>query len=118
MSSQVGVSLVKYDTPILVSTSAGKKDHNLLPPIEKLKENKNIESDPKSKKELLNAILPPREDSKNGQLWIQYVSSTPATKVDVINLSKDLDTKLQQRQAIETGICPIREELYAQCFDE
>jgi dynein light intermediate chain len=28
------------------------------------------------------------------------------------------DHKLQQRQARETGICPIREELYAQCFDE
>merc|ERR1719162_1033889 len=25
---------------------------------------------------------------------------------------------LQQRQARETGICPIREELYSQCFDE
>merc|ERR1711865_739970 len=28
------------------------------------------------------------------------------------------DKQLQQRQARETGICPIREELYAQCFDE
>ena len=27
-----------------------------------------------------------------------------------------LDQQLQQRQARETGICPIREELYAQCF--
>ena len=26
--------------------------------------------------------------------------------------------RLQARQARETGICPIREELYAQCFDE
>ena len=25
---------------------------------------------------------------------------------------------MQQRQARETGICPIREELYSQCFDE
>lgn len=25
---------------------------------------------------------------------------------------------MQVRQARETGICPIREELYAQCFDE
>merc|ERR1712022_31080 len=25
---------------------------------------------------------------------------------------------LQSRQARETGICPIREELYSQCFDE
>ena len=29
-----------------------------------------------------------------------------------------MDKQLQQRQARETGICPIREELYAQCFDE
>merc|ERR1711967_49175 len=37
---------------------------------------------------------------------------------DVINLQEQLDRKLQQRQARETGICPVREELYAQCFDE
>merc|ERR1712086_300990 len=54
----------------------------------------------------------------DGQLWVQYVSSTPATRLDVINLQEQLDHKLQQRQARETGICPIREELYAQCFDE
>lgn len=29
-----------------------------------------------------------------------------------------MDKRLQARQARETGICPIREELYAQCFDE
>ena len=29
-----------------------------------------------------------------------------------------MDKRLQSRQARETGICPIREELYAQCFDE
>ena len=38
--------------------------------------------------------------------------------MDVINLQDDLDKRLQARQARETGICPIREELYAQCFDE
>jgi dynein light intermediate chain len=38
--------------------------------------------------------------------------------VDVINLQDELDRKLQSRQARETGICPIREELYSQCFDE
>lgn len=27
-----------------------------------------------------------------------------------------MDLKLQQRQARETGICPVREELYTQCF--
>ena len=106
-------SLVKYNTPILVSTSkSGKKSKAKLPPVEK------AASSPLSNEDLLNSILPPREYTRNGQLWIQYVSSTPATKVDVTNLKRDLDNKLQQRQAIETGICPIREELYSQCFDE
>lgn len=67
---------------------------------------------------ILNSILPPRELTEEGQLWVQYVSSTPATRLDVINLQEQLDQRLQQRQARETGICPIREELYAQCFDE
>merc|ERR1712113_587551 len=68
--------------------------------------------------DILNSILPPREWTQEGQLWVQYVSSTPATRLDVINLQEDLDRKLQQRQARETGICPVREELYSQCFDE
>lgn len=68
--------------------------------------------------DVLDAILPPREWTNDGQLWIQHVSSIPATRTDVIWLQEQLDLKLQQRQARETGICPIREELYAQCFDE
>jgi dynein light intermediate chain len=40
----------------------------------------------------------------------------PATRLDVINLQEQLDTKLQQRQARETGICPVRRELYSQVF--
>merc|ERR1711865_691298 len=34
------------------------------------------------------------------------------------NLQEQMDTKLMERQARETGICPVREELYSQCFDE
>lgn len=68
--------------------------------------------------EILNSILPPREWIENGQLWIQKVSSTPATRLDVVNLQEQLDMRLQQRQARETGICPVRRELYSQCFDE
>jgi len=68
--------------------------------------------------DILNSILPPREWTENGQLWVQYVSSAPSTKKDVLHLQSSLDTKLQQREARETGICPIREELYSQSFDE
>ncbi|KAJ6651045.1 hypothetical protein lerEdw1_001157 [Lerista edwardsae] len=38
--------------------------------------------------------------------------------MDVVHLQEQLDLKLQQRQARETGICPVRRELYSQCFDE
>lgn len=68
--------------------------------------------------DILNSILPPREWTDDGQLWVQYVSSTPATRSDVISLQEQLDHRLLQSQARETGICPKREELYAQCFDE
>ena len=59
-----------------------------------------------------------REWTEESQLWRQCVSSTPATRLDVINLQEQLDIKLQQRQARETGICPVRRELYSQCFGE
>ena len=36
--------------------------------------------------EILDSVLPPREWSEEGQLWVQRVSSTPATRLDVINL--------------------------------
>jgi hypothetical protein len=57
-----------------------------------------------------------REWEENSQLWVQKVSSTPATRLDVINLQEQLDHMLQKRQARETGICPVRRELYSQCF--
>ena len=47
---------------------------------------------------------------------MQQVSSAPCTRTDVVHLEELLDTKLQQRQAREAGICPVRRELYSQCF--
>merc|ERR1711935_675546 len=106
-------SLIKYALPVIVSTTGkrgkdGKKD---------AKGEKDITST--NTEDILNSILPPREYTKDKQqLYIESVLSTPATKADVVMLQQDLDKRLQSRQARETGICPIREELYAQCFDE
>ncbi|GAB1600613.1 33 kDa inner dynein arm light chain, axonemal-like [Argonauta hians] len=83
------------------------------PPKQKLPATENKQTD-----EVLNSILPPREWTENGQLWVQQVSSNPATRLDVVSLQEELDRRLQQRQARETGICPVRRELYSQCFDE
>lgn len=76
-----------------------------------------MESKP-STEDILNAILPPREWVENGKHYIQYVSHQEATRVDVARLREMLDQKLMERQARESGICPVREELFAQCFDE
>eukprot|EP00891_Asterochloris_glomerata_P007070 jgi/Astpho2/7070/fgenesh1_pg.00107_%23_89_t len=115
-------SLVKYDNATLVSTIKDKlgasklskspaKKGGALPPVEQ--KTGLTQAD-----DILNSILPPREWTEDGQLWVQYVSSTPATRLDVITLQEKLDQQLQQRQARETGLCPVREELYAQTFDE
>lgn len=111
-------SLVKYDTPILVSKVFGKKKP-ASGSSAKTSASSGSELDNSNKAEdYLNSILPPYEYSDAGQLWVQYVSPIPATRLDVIILQEELDKKLQERQARETGICPIREELYSQTFDE
>lgn len=134
INNAVTSSLVKYDTPVLASnagvaratqsqhqsqqsqqaqspskSTTKKQSQQQLPPVDTKQTTKQTE-------DILNSILPPREWTADGQLWVQYVSSTPATRLDVVNLQEQLDMKLQQRQARETGICPVREELYAQCF--
>merc|ERR1712193_257886 len=76
-----------------------------------------VESKPNTD-DVLHALLPPREWIEDAKHFIQYVSNQPATRLDVIQLQEQLDMRLQQRQARETGICPVRRELYAQCFDE
>jgi dynein light intermediate chain len=125
-------SLVKYDTPVLISRNTDRKKGRpkQQPTVAAMGGGGPVPSPPKAKsspaetqksqqtEEILDSVLPPREWSEEGQLWVQRVSSTPATRLDVTNLQEQLDTLLQQRQARETGICPVRRELYSQCFDE
>lgn len=122
-SSDIG-TLVKYESPILVSSS-GSKVGSKKSVSQKLAGLFKIQlftilvaKATSPTQDVLNTILPPREWTEGDQLWVQYVSSTPATKADVVALQTSLDNKLKQERARETGICPIREELYAQCFDE
>ena len=123
-------SLVKYDTPFLVSSTATNK--KTLKDLEENEENaaaylKNIinkgdgedtEGFEFSVKDALNKILPPKKITDNEQIWVQYVTCTPCSKADVVILQEELDRRLQNEQARETGICPVREKLYVECFDE
>uniref|UniRef100_UPI0037E8475D axonemal dynein light intermediate polypeptide 1 n=1 Tax=Semicossyphus pulcher TaxID=241346 RepID=UPI0037E8475D len=125
-------SLLKYDNPVLIRKSTDRKspkdrplrvspqqplDSSPVPPPPKLKST-SADSTKQEQEEVLNAILPPREWMEGNQLWVQQVSSAPCTRTDVVHLEELLDIKLQQRQARQTGICPVRRELYSQCFDE
>ena len=110
--SQPNTSLVKYDTQILVSTS-GKGKRNASGAS-----TPSTDDSVSKNEDYLNSLLPPKEFVEDGQLWVQYVSPSPATKMDVINLQDELDKRLMQRQSRECGIWPIREELYSQAFDE
>ncbi|KAG5477974.1 hypothetical protein LSCM4_05370 [Leishmania orientalis] len=112
MSATAPASLVKYETPVLLSEALHKKSLTAKRPLAN-----NGKPQPQSE-DVLFSILPPREFEKDGQRWVQYPSSTPATRLDVIRLQEQLDTLLADRQARETGVCPIREELYGQVFDE
>jgi dynein light intermediate chain len=125
--AHVQASLVKYDSPVLVSTAQGKgkKEKGFKFEPKGKKEEKSVSSDEGAERlpvderlEILNSILPPKEWTKDGSVWIQNVSPNPATTVDVVKLKDNLDIKLQEQHARTTGICPIREELYTQCFDE
>ncbi|XP_022907171.1 putative inner dynein arm light chain, axonemal [Onthophagus taurus] len=112
-------TLVRYENPVLLTrhaepeksgdASAGDAKPKTAAPTADVR---------RETEEVLNTILPPKEWEEGGQVWRQQVSTIPATRLDVVNLQEQLDMKLQQRQARETGICPIRRELYTQCFDE
>ncbi|XP_072316942.1 axonemal dynein light intermediate polypeptide 1-like [Eucyclogobius newberryi] len=120
-------SLLKYDNPVLVSRRSGAKspksfkvnpqqspETSPVPPLPKPQPGPSKQQS----EELLNCILPPREWEEGTKLWIQNVSSAPSTRTEVIQLSEELDIKLKRRKARLTGICPVRRELFSQCFDE
>ncbi|XP_061632369.1 axonemal dynein light intermediate polypeptide 1-like [Phyllopteryx taeniolatus] len=119
-------SLLKYDTPISISKGRVRKTVKVRPfkVSPQQPADSPVPPPPKTKsgspedEEILNVIFPPRECLEGNQLWVQRVSTAPCTRADVVNLEEVLDRKLQQKRALETGICPVRRELYSQCFDE
>lgn len=69
--------------------------------------------------EIIDSVLPPRDwTDHNNKLHIQYVSHQPSSREDVLELTQNLERMLDERQAKRSGVCPIREELYSQAFDE
>lgn len=67
---------------------------------------------------LLNIMIPAIEYEDEEGSFIAYVSSKPGTRDDIVNLQRNLEIRLQERQAKSKGICEIREQLFLQCFNE
>eukprot|EP00039_Didymoeca_costata_P021595 m.2563 g.2563 ORF g.2563 m.2563 type:complete len:241 (+) comp2545_c0_seq2:85-807(+) len=105
--------LVKYERPVLSraktteSSTGSLKRQTKLPPVE-----------PATKPDFLSSIFPPKTWTEGTNTYTQRVSNAPPTREDVDELEERLDAKLKQRQARDTGICPVRRELYTQAFDE
>lgn len=60
--------------------------------MRKKKGNELDEEDPISLKSYLDTILPPKESTENGQIYMQFVSCTPATTNEVIQLAVNISS--------------------------
>lgn len=99
-------SLVQFEAPLFVAFDEEDKGA------------KAGESATSPMENMINSMLAPREWTQESGHWMQFVSKNQATRLDVIQLQEDLDKRLLDRQAREAGICPVREDLYSQTFDE
>ncbi|GFT94115.1 33 kDa inner dynein arm light chain, axonemal [Nephila pilipes] len=59
-----------------------------------------------------------RKINKKGKEYLLRLSRQPASRNDIIELSKQFDECLKERQVKMTGFCPMRRELYDLLFDE
>jgi dynein light intermediate chain len=120
-------SLIKYETPFLVSATVSNK--KLLAELDQNNEEGeiflkkiintfSIDSTDYSLKDTLNKILPPKKVKIGDQMWVQYVSCNPVTRAEVVNLYDNLKKHLEIDGARINGVCPIREKLYDECFHE
>mmetsp|Transcript_34415 Transcript_34415/g.50552 ORF Transcript_34415/g.50552 Transcript_34415/m.50552 type:complete len:243 (+) Transcript_34415:155-883(+) len=104
-------TLVLMDSPLVLSAQDAAKANTKPAAASSARDSGAID-------DILNSILPPREFNQDGVKYIQYVSKDPPSRPSVHTLQQNLDEKLVERQARVTGICPVREDLYAQTFDE
>ncbi|MEN2497029.1 MAG: Axonemal dynein light intermediate polypeptide 1 [Marteilia pararefringens] len=118
-------SLLKYDTPIGIkqkskTNSSTASEENASDSSHKFESaiNKSSLDDEFKSSDILDILLPPKKWIENNKLWVQRVSSTPATRQDIVNLEKELDLRLYENNAKLAGICPVRRKLFMQCFDE
>ena len=68
---------------------------------------------------LLDKLIAPREwVDENGTRWEQHASPYPSPRADVVRTQAKLQNMMRQQGGRDTGICPVRSALHAECFLE
>lgn len=68
--------------------------------------------------DVLYRIWSPKEWEKDGKLYRQTISNQPAALWEVKALTESFNMYLELFKVREVGICPIRREIYRQCFSK
>ncbi|XP_025207580.1 33 kDa inner dynein arm light chain, axonemal-like [Melanaphis sacchari] len=99
------VKFIKGSEPILIEDSKedkGKQNNDYPPGYNKVFE----------------YIYPPEEWTEDGKKWRRVASTEPADRHQMTALAEDLKFNLSYWHARMYGVCPVRRQLYKQCFNE
>ena len=117
----VPFSLVQRGPPLLMGDGKRQNNEKSQNSPRYVEDNETVERLPSSAEvvEVLHTLLPPITlNDSQGRVWKQYCSTPMSNRDDVYRLQDALDSELIERQARPYGICPVRELLYSQSFDE
>lgn len=111
-------TLVRYNEPeeISVEEMENELQENAL--NQKKKQQLQPLDQKWSIEELLNKFFPPRRFEHEQHFFKQTVSLVDVVRDELKDLDTDLEQRLVDRQARKSGICPVREDLHSQLFEE
>ena len=118
MPEGCGFTLVEYDPPVRLISSRIAEDNEDHDDDDQEEEEEEEEEEEGGVEAVLYSIFPARVWEEDGIEWQQTVKMSTPCRPDVKRTQELLSLKLVQQSARDEGICQVRRELYAQCFEE
>lgn len=110
-------TLIRYDVPYAENDPKKslklRSSLRLQPP-----EDHPVPVDPNVRVLLDRFILPRRWTDAHGTVWVQHASPYVTSRTETLHTHETLRRRLRQYHAKETGTCPIRAILIAECYME
>ena len=113
-------TLVSFTNPVIVSkqeSDPAVQSRGPSPRTRRLHQKRSAVEEAHIR-ELLSKLLSNREWEDATGRYTQVVDSSPASRDDILVLQQALDERLERLQARPGGICPVREQLFSELFDE